>query len=150
MGAWILALCLAAGDVGTVASPQLESMETCYSVGAAMAARGISPELGIALSYTESRFNRRAVSSAGAVGPLQVIPKWFCPRRTRKGCDLIEAGADALVRYIAKYGPRWQRVLCHWSQGNRCSGIGVRFASIVTTRADAFRHRAMVIEASWQ
>lgn len=143
MSEWIIALCMAAVELGTVRPPIDDRVATCYAVAAAVVDRNLPPELGVALSYTESRFNAGASSSVGAAGPLQVLPRWFCPNGKLRGCDLIEAGGNALTRYVKKYGPSWSDVLCHWSQGNRCYSVGRRFARIVVDRAESFRHRAM-------
>lgn len=44
-------------------------------IAAAAEDAGVEPELGLALAWHESRFDPAAVSSAGAVGLLQVMPR---------------------------------------------------------------------------
>ena len=92
---------------------------------------GIDPRLAVALAYTESRFNPKAVSPVGAQGPLQVIPFFHCPNRTIRDCDLIAAGMDAIIRFKKKRGREW---LCHWNSGNRCNRRSRLFAKIVNRR----------------
>ena len=76
-----------------------ERFKTCVAVGSAAQQAGQDTNLVIALSFTESRFNMRAVSSAGAHGPLQVKASFHCPDKRLLGCDLITAGLRALKKY---------------------------------------------------
>ena len=124
----------------TLASTTLppERFTTCVEVGIGAIAEGLHPSLVVALSYTESRFNRRAVSHAGARGPLQILPKYHCPERRLRGCNLIKAGIGAIIRYRNRYGSDW---LCHWNSGNRCYKKSRAFARIVLKRAHALRGR---------
>ena len=145
MNEYVLALCLAVLEVANPAKPADRAMSVCYTVGEAADRRGASVEIAIALAYTESRLNPKAASDRRARGALQVIPVWHCPGRRERGCDLIEAGIGALLRYERKYGPRWEDILCHWSQGNGCWSVGRRFARTVMDRADLFRHASMTV-----
>ena len=147
MGSHVLAVCLTVLEVATPAKPHDRAMAVCYEVGAAAHDAGLPVALVVALAYTESRLNPLAASSRRAVGPLQIVPVWHCPGGKARGCDLIQAGVDALVRYRKLYGPAWSDVLCHWSQGNRCWAVGRSFARTVLGRAEMFRHGAMVMEA---
>ena len=116
------------------ASPALSAdrFDTCAEVGMAAIAEGVDPALAVALSYTESRFNRDAVSHRGAHGPLQVKPTFHCPNNRIENCDLIKAGIGAMIRYRSRYGQGW---LCHWNSGNRCYGSSRYFARLVLRRA---------------
>lgn len=111
-----------------------DRLSVCVAVAMEAANRDVEPELAIALSYTESRFNPNAVSSRGAVGPLQIRPVFHCPGGRLEGCDLIKAGVGAIIRYQTKYGPRLADVLCHWNSGNRCYPRSEAFAYIVMKR----------------
>lgn len=113
-----------------------ERFRTCVDVGSAAQQDGQDTNLVIALSFTESRFNMNAVSSAGAHGPLQVKPSFHCPGKRLKGCDLITAGLQALRKYRKKYG-RWSEALCHWNSGNKCYRRSRLFARIVLKRRRA-------------
>ena len=127
--AWILA-------AWNVAPVQDVAQAVCEDVGAAALVDGVPGELALALADTESRLNPNAESSAGALGPLQVIPKWHCPRRRARGCDLVGVGVRTLKRYRAKYGPAWADALCHWNSGNQCVRRARIFARAVLRRAD--------------
>lgn len=119
-------------------SPSLSPgrFNTCTEVGMAAIARGVDPPLAVALSFTESRFNRYAESHRGAHGPLQIKPTFHCPDRRLKGCDLIKAGIGAIIRYRKRYGSDW---LCHWNSGNRCYRKSRRFARVVNKRRKILR-----------
>ena len=110
----------------------LERYVTCVEVGAAAHEGGVDPAMAVALSYTESRFNRDAVSPRGAHGPLQVKPSFHCKSGRLVGCDLIKSGIGAIVRYRHRYGRKW---LCHWNSGNRCYRRSRAFADLVRKRS---------------
>ena len=116
-----------------------DRIETCIRVGDAAMASGVDPSVAIALSYTESRFNKVAKSSRGAMGPLQVLPKYYCPKGTSSDCDLIDAGIQAIIRHQKRFGPRWREVLCHWNSGNKCYRLSRLFARKVMQRARLLR-----------
>ena len=105
-------------------------------VGLGATEGGLPAHISIALAYTESRFNPEARSARGAVGPLQVLPRYHCPSRSSEDCDLLAAGLSALRRYRTKYGD-WASALCHWNSGNECYRRSRLFARIVLGRARA-------------
>ena len=131
-----------------VARPYDMAYRTCLEVAQGAALEGIPADLAIALAFTESRFNPKARSSRGALGPLQilprrgamgplqVLPRYHCPSRKAAGCDLVAAGLSALSRYRTKYGD-WSSVLCHWNSGNECYRRSRLFARIVLKRMRA-------------
>ena len=90
------------------------------------AARELGEEqtLVAAIAIVESGISENVVSSAGAVGPLQILPKYHCPNKSLKSCDLIFDGIEAIAKYRRKYGgqtPKEQfNLLCHYNGGNRC------------------------------
>ena len=99
---------------------------------------GLSPEVVLAVIEVESHFDSYAVSRAGALGMMQVMPFWkneigrpddnlINPlTNLRYGCTILkyyldkEKGrlADALARYNGSYGQYWypERVLLAWEQ----------------------------------
>lgn len=76
--------------------------------------------LTVALAYHESKMDPYAVSRAGAIGPLQILPMWTCPevmecRRAGKRrcsklaseCNPIEQGVVTVRRLLVRN--RWDR-----------------------------------------
>jgi soluble lytic murein transglycosylase-like protein len=77
---------------------------------------GIPPELVLAVMDVESRFDRFAVSSAGAVGLMQVMPFW--PRELGmtndqlvRIADNVRMGTTILGYYLRKERGNYQRAL---------------------------------------
>lgn len=91
-------------------------VSVCHDVGVEAIMQDVDPVLAIAVAWRESAFIRTAKSSAGAVGPMQVLPRFWC-----KGspCNLVKAGIDALKHYTSKYGIK--SGLCAYFSGRPCS-----------------------------
>lgn len=116
----------------------------------------LRPEVMISLIHYESRFNPRVVSSAGACGLTQVLPRYTggrpYPRGTgnpRLTCEQLKdprtsilAGARALRYWLHRYGRGSERVgLCGYNAGFRCKGqtphrAGMRYSRRVIRMAD--------------
>ncbi len=99
---------------------------------------GLAPELVLAVIEVESAFRTEAVSSAGAVGLMQIMPFWIRElglpaddlkdpwRNLRYGCTIlahylaVERGdlTRALARYNGSRGETWypERVLRAWQR----------------------------------
>jgi soluble lytic murein transglycosylase-like protein len=114
----------------------------------------IPPGLVMALIDVESGFNRYAVSYAGAVGLMQVMPFWpenlgmrrhqliKAPENIRMGCAIFRFYlkregsnvARALARYNGSIGKRMysDRVIAQWSRWNGADDLGR--ASAVTRK----------------
>jgi soluble lytic murein transglycosylase-like protein len=106
----------------------------------------IPPGLIMAIMEIESNFDRWAVSHAGAVGLMQVMPFWpenlgmrraqlvKIPENIRMGCAIFrfylkrENGniARALARYNGSVGKRWysDKVIGQWSRWNGADDLG--------------------------
>jgi soluble lytic murein transglycosylase-like protein len=76
----------------------------------------VPPELVLAVMDVESRFDRYAVSSAGAVGLMQVMPFW--PRELGMSneqliriADNVRMGTTILGYYLRKERGNYQRAL---------------------------------------
>jgi soluble lytic murein transglycosylase-like protein len=101
----------------------------------------LQPEIVLALIEVESSFDSYAVSSAGAMGMMQIMPFWKkeigrpndnlidIQTNLRYGCTILryyldkEKGqlADALARYNGSYGQYWyaERVFDAWAKNWR-------------------------------
>ena len=120
-------------------------MATCVEVGQRAADAGKDWELMISLAFEESRFVPDARSSAGAVGPMQVLPRYFCPDGVERGCDLIAAGLDAWQRWYDRTpvgDNRVSQALCHYNSGTTCSRAGRSYAARILGRKERFGYRA--------
>ena len=98
----------------------------------------LKPDLVLALIQIESRFDRYAVSSAGAQGLMQVMPFWKneigrpkdnltdINTNLRYGCRILQFYLDkeegrlapALARYNGSYGKTWypEKVMTAWQR----------------------------------
>jgi len=106
---------------------------TCGRVARAARAQGVSVPLALAVAWHESRLEHGARSHRGAVGPMQVVPRWWCPTRKAEGCDLVAAGVLALRTYLAQQG-RVNEALCAYNAGNQCGARGRAYALAVLAR----------------
>lgn len=64
--------------------------------------RGIAPEVLCGLVWVESRFRRDVVSSAGACGPAQILPREVFPESDRPTCEEATVPEIALA-FAADY-----------------------------------------------
>ena len=79
-----------------------EAVTHCEEVERAARAVGAPVVLAVWSAYVESGLNPGAVSSVGARGLLQAIPRYWCPADS--SCDLTTAGVVALRDLTARYG----------------------------------------------
>ena len=87
----------------------------CVEVVTESVKQEVDPVLSASVAWRESAFIRDAMSSAGAVGPMQVIPRFWCKKQP---CDYIESGVRALKYYTLRHGER--HGLCAYFSGKRC------------------------------
>jgi soluble lytic murein transglycosylase-like protein len=107
----------------------------------------IPPGLVMAIIEIESNFNRYAVSYAGAVGLMQVMPLWpeshgmrrhqliKTAENIRMGCAIYrhylkrekQNIARALARYNGSVGKRWysDKVIDQWTRWNGADDLGL-------------------------
>ena len=76
----------------------------------------VPPELVLAVMDVESRFDRYAVSSAGAVGLMQVMPFWprelgMSNEQLVRVADNVRMGTTILGYYLRKERGNYQRAL---------------------------------------
>lgn len=80
---------------------------------------GLRPKLAIDLAWHESRLQTDRISSAGAVGPMQIIPRFFNLRDPRDAKETIHVGVRHLAKLVRQYGER--RALCFYAYPKFCS-----------------------------
>ena len=128
----IVSICtLALATLAPLATPQ--QMSVCIQVLQASEERGLPPSLVAALSWHESRFHDDRTSRVGAVGPLQVLPQYWCKTTP---CDHIEAGLDALQWYIRKTSTHLHAI-CRYNAGT-CKRLSSAWSRKVMRTAKYF------------
>jgi len=101
------------------------------TIRAAARTYNIDPYMLASLIYVESSFLPRVVSTAGACGLTQVIPKWTGAKETggkKYTCSQlknpvisINVGAQILSYVISKYGKgNVDKGLCFYNAGTKC------------------------------
>jgi soluble lytic murein transglycosylase-like protein len=107
----------------------------------------LPPGLVMALIHVESRFDRYAVSSAGAVGLMQVMPFWptqlgmqrneliRIPQNIRMGCAILRfylrKENNSVTRALARYNGSGRRrdysrlVINQWTRYNGADDLGL-------------------------
>lgn len=90
-------------------------LDVCVEVSQSASDHGLDQALAVSVAHVESAFSRSARSSAGAVGPMQVMPRFWC---SGVPCDHVEAGMRALKTYVSKHGT--DDGLCAYFSGSKC------------------------------
>ena len=85
----------------------------CLEVGRAADELELPVALAVSVALEESRFTRQLKSKAGAMGPLQIIPRYHCPDamgqhkpHARAGGEKIYASSRAYARRIMRRAHR--------------------------------------------
>ncbi len=98
---------------------RVEILDQVYCEAKRDPALQIPPDLVLALMEVESRFDRWAVSSAGAVGLMQVMPFW--PRQLGVQNQLVKVapnirmGCEILRYYLRVENHDWIRALARYN-----------------------------------
>jgi hypothetical protein len=113
------------------------AFKTCREIAKEALEQGVDPYFVLALAYKESRWQHGKVGSAGEVGPLQILPQYWCPK---KGCGTktVKYGVKA-VRVLLKQHQTEYRAACHYKGGNVCGPKASQSAHRVRRRTLAFR-----------
>ena len=74
--------------------------QVCRSITREARKRQLDPTLAAVVAYHETKFQYR-IGAAGEIGPLQAMPKYWCPEKGR--CDPIDAGLKALAYYLSRH-----------------------------------------------
>mgnify|MGYP003153273427 CR=1 FL=1 len=119
--------------------PITDSFITCVSIAVVSDLHGVDPIMATS-----------AKSHAGAVGTLQILPKYHCPNKTIRGCNLLYSGIHALIKYMRKYGKwggsrggkvNWDEALCHYNSGGKCYDRSIAYATKIQARAKRIRRQ---------
>ena len=88
------------------------SAEVCLDVVQTARRAGVDPPLAVALAWGESRLRADAISPVGAVGPVQVLRRFWCA----ESWGDTECGLHALRELMDRHGVR--AGLCRFKRGN--------------------------------
>ena len=112
-----LLLCLTLLSAEKMSVEKTESRaRNCIELAQLAVERKLDPLMIISIAHTESRFSKVAVSSAGAIGMMQVLPKYFCPKKGK--CDYTAAGLKAWRAWSK--GRSREEALCRYNSGKPC------------------------------
>ena len=116
---------------------------------------GVDPVLAVSVAIEESGLERGLVSKAGARGPLQIIPRYFCPSESGVvspskrqgvlyGCDLTYYGVKAIDWFLKEYEGEGKDLglrgaLCHYNSGTHCNSSSRAYAQRVILRYRSFK-----------
>jgi soluble lytic murein transglycosylase-like protein len=128
-------------DLNTSQIKEFRSAQrVCEQVSTAAYKAGVDEPLALAVAVEETRLQHLAHKKSGARGPMQVLPKYWCPAQGK--CDYVEAGVDALKYYLDD-SPSERRAL------QRYAGAGKRarnYAERVLRRVKALRALLLAVE----
>ncbi len=113
---------------GMQSTPETKTQRTtCEDIVIVSLKYGEDPALMLSIAWNESRFFPKSKSRVGAIGPMQVMPKYWCPGGKAKNCDLVDAGFRAWRTYMRlEKGDEYQ-ALCRYGSGKRCEkSLGAR------------------------
>ena len=134
-----------AGYTDKIDTFYLDRLGECVQVTNAAEELGVSMSLAASLAYQESRMNAAAVSSAGAVSSVQVIPKYMCPKGRIRNCDLVRSGLAWFKKLLAT-SKSPTAALCKYNMGptryalrGRCSKESRSYARQILLRQKKLR-----------
>lgn len=131
---------------GNIPPAHDQKTAVCLEVARAADDMELPIALVVSVAYEESKFTTDLKSKAGAVGPLQIIPRYHCPtpegqhephkrRGTIKGCDLVRDGVKALSWFWKQYDYDWPSALAHYNSGERVYASSRAYSRRVQRRA---------------
>ena len=133
----VLALQLWVGN-GVVLPDAEDKLNTCVETVEESQRQNVDTYTIVAMAWVESGFKKDAVSSEGAIGALQIIPKYWCPDGDKNQCDLVASGVTAYATLLRKYDKK-ELALCHYNSGNRCTPRSRDYASRVLRLARSLK-----------
>jgi len=119
-----------------------DRLAVCTAVAHQAEELNVSPSLAVSVALQESRMRDDIKGKRGELGPMQVMPRYACPKGERNCevcdnetgvCNWVRAGILALKKWIALYPKTY---LCHYNAGWVCNTRSRRYArSIMKRRA---------------
>ena len=146
---YILALCGTLEHNRSLHDPPEEAFNICVEIASTAIEQNLDPFILVSLGYHESRMNMDAVSSCGALGPLQILPQYHCYSYTDdceriepvpvSECDLILSGVCAYKRYYRRNAGEHTATIAHYNGGGRYGQSSVQYAAAVVRTAESLR-----------
>jgi len=99
----------------------------------------LDPVLVIAVASEETRLRRDVESNSGAVGPLQILPVYWCPSEGH--CNSIDAGLTALSYFHKKHDGDTRKLLISYA------GAGKRARNYAQRVLNRMRHINSVLDS---
>ena len=130
-------ICITALDMFNYPDRQ-EAYSVCEAVVIESERENVDPALAVALAHHESGLRRFAVSRVGALGPLQVIPRYYpkdMPRNTR---GMIRAGLQ-ILKFRLKTNTTEVDAIAKYNGGNKPGKRSYRWAKSVVVLARKLR-----------
>ena len=111
-----------------------DAVEICEEIISRTEPFSVDPVVAIAIASEETRLQRDLKSSHGAVGPMQVLPIYWCPKAG--ACNEIDAGLRAIAYFLKREkGDELRALTAYAGAGSRAQRYGRR----VYRRAKALR-----------
>ena len=108
-----------------------EAYDVCQMVVVEAEFQEVDPALALALAFHESGLRRYVVSKAGAVGPMQVLPRYWpknCPITTR---GQVQAGVTILRQLVRRSRGDEVLAVAMYNAGNKPGKRAQRWARSV-------------------
>jgi LysM repeat protein len=111
----VVAAAPSSGELGTMAALMAQRDGVRQLIVAEATTQGVPPALALAVAWQESGWQQGAVSSAGAIGIMQLIPasgEWVAQSMLGQPVNLydpasnVRAGVRLLRHYLDRYGDR--------------------------------------------
>jgi soluble lytic murein transglycosylase-like protein len=115
-----------------------EAYSVCEMVVLEAEIQKVDPALAVALCFHESGLRRFVVSKAGAVGPMQVLPRYYPKDFPTDTPGQIKAGVFFLKRYLARSKTEVDAI-AKYNGGNRPGKRSYRWARVVVRLAYKLR-----------
>lgn len=116
------------------------AQRVCEEVRAAAYKGGVDEPLALAVAVEETRLRHISQKKSGARGPLQALPKYWCPKKGK--CDYVEAGIGALSYYLED-SPSERRALQRYAGAGKSARD---YAERVLQRLKTIRAALLAVE----
>lgn len=151
---------MVAGYGGNIPPGYDDKVSVCLEVARAAENEDLPVSIVVSVAYEESAFNRDLESKVGAVGPLQIIPRYHCPNSNGEtdphkrqgrlsGCDLIRDGVKALKWFWESYHQNWAVSLAHYNSGTKIFPSSRAYSKRVRRRAKRIDRQIKSTLSAW-